>query len=324
MTRVYVTRCLPEDSARLLQKDGINVVMRSTDDAIPRQELLDNIPGCDALICMLTDKVDKDVLDAAGKHDTKLNHLTSPSLKVIATVSVGFDHIDLDECKKRNIVVSNTPRVSTDAVAELTVALLLATSRRLMECANAVKNGDWKSWGLLWMCGTELRGSTVGIFGLGRIGIAIATRLQCFGVKQFYYTDIVEVPQVEIEDLLKSCDFIIINCALTPETAGLFNEKAFAKMKNNCVLVNAARGGVINQKDLYQALVSGAIKGAGLDVTDPEPMAKDDPLLTLNNCVVLPHIGSNTMETRTEMASLAVNNVLAVLDGKPLLTPVPR
>lgn len=320
---VFVTRSdMPKEAIELLKKHQCSVEMWPEPRPVPREELLKGVAGKNALFCMLTEKINAELFDAAG-----------PNLKVIGTMSVGFDHIDLEECKKRGVLVGNTPDVLTDATAELTVALLLATSRRLMEATKEVTNGGWGqcAWGPLWMCGNSLTGSVVGIVGLGRIGYAVAERLHAFKVKQIVYTgnapktkasDELNARFVSFEELLKVSDFVIGCCALNPNTAGLFNKDAFKKMKSSAVFINTSRGGLVNQDDLYEALTTGQIKAAGLDVTTPEPLPVDHKLTKLSNCVLLPHIGSATIETRTAMATLTARNILAGLKGSPLPCPI--
>ncbi|KGL81467.1 Glyoxylate reductase/hydroxypyruvate reductase, partial [Tinamus guttatus] len=294
------------------------------DDPVPRSELLKKVPGIQGLYCLLSETIDSEVLDAAG-----------PTLRVVSTMSVGYDHISLEELKKRGIRLGYTPDVLTEAAAELTVALLLATSRRLLEAVDEAKSGGWGSWKPLWMCGYGLTGSTVGILGLGRIGKAVAMRLKPFGVKKFLYTNSAPRPEtaaaipaefVPLEELARHSDFIIVCCALTPGTKGICNSRMFSKMKDTAVFINTSRkaaqkekgGGVVNQDDLYQALASGHIAAAGLDVTVPEPLPTEHPLFKLKNCVILPHIASATWSTRNAMAVLAANNLLAGLRGDPM------
>ncbi|XP_004874634.1 glyoxylate reductase/hydroxypyruvate reductase isoform X4 [Heterocephalus glaber] len=301
-----------------------------SDEPIPSKELEQRVAGAYGLLCLLSDRVDKKILDAAGAN-----------LKVISTLSVGVDHLALDEIKKRGIRVGYTPDVLTDATAELAVSLLLTTCRRLPEAMAEVKNGGWTSWKPLWMCGYGLTQSTVGIMGLGRIGQAIARRLKPFGIQRFLYTGRQPKPQeaaefqaefVSASQLAAESDFIVVACSLTPETKGLCNRDFFQKMKKTAVFVNISRqpgggthtttaisrGDVVNQDDLYQALASGQIAAAGLDVTTPEPLPTEHPLLTLKNCVILPHIGSATYKTRNTMSLLAANNLLAGLRGEPM------
>lgn len=311
--KVFVTRRIPPEGMQILSSAGVcEASVWDSDEPVPRTELLKGVQGAAGILCLLSDKIDAEVLNAAG-----------PDLKVISTLSVGFDHLALSEVKKRGIRVGYTPDVLTDATAELTVALLLATARRLPEGVEEVKNGGWSTWKPLWLCGYGLSGSTVGIIGLGRIGMAIAQRLMPFGVKRLLYTGRSAKPHaaevngefVPMDTLLAESDFIVISCALTPETQGLCDKAFFSKMKNTAVLVNTSRGAVVNQEDLYEALKNGQIAAAGLDVTTPEPLPTDHPLLTLKNCVVLPHIGSATYSTRGIMSSLAARNLLAGLQG---------
>ncbi|KAG5286869.1 hypothetical protein AALO_G00019660 [Alosa alosa] len=317
LPRVYVTRSMPPDGLDILRKSGqVQFDMWDSDDPVPRAELLKKVKGVDALFCVLTEKIDAELLDAAG-----------PNLRVVSTMSVGYDHLSLDELKKRGIRVGYTPDVLTDAVAELTVALLLCTSRRLVEATHEAKTGGWGTWRTLWLCGYELANSTVGIMGLGRIGLAIAERLKPFKVKKFIYSDVSPRPElanqiqaeyVSMDELAKQSDFLAVCCALTPETQGICNKELFSKMKDTSIFINTSRGGVVNQEDLYEALSTGQIAAAGLDVTVPEPLPTSHPLFTLKNCVILPHIASASFTTRNAMSSLAANNLLAGLRGDPM------
>ncbi|KAL4221026.1 hypothetical protein ACF0H5_019289 [Mactra antiquata] len=309
--RIYVTRRVPQPGMDLLSEYEVKIW--DSDEAIPQEELLKNVPGIDALFCLLTDKIDAEVLDAAG-----------PNLKVVATMSVGYEHIDIAECRKRNIRVCNTPNVSTDSVAELTVSLLLLTTRRLLEGVAAVKNGEWGKWKPMWLCGTELTRRTVGILGLGRIGYGVARRLKPFGIKELLYHDVCQVCYaddvgakfVDFETMIKESDVICICCNLTPQTKEKFNKQIFKKMKNNAVLINTGRGGVIKHDDLYDALRNNDIFAAGLDVTDPEPLPAKHQLVSLPNCIILPHMGSNTWDSRNHMSETAAKNIISVFEGQ--------
>ncbi|XP_061883236.1 glyoxylate reductase/hydroxypyruvate reductase b [Entelurus aequoreus] len=319
LSRVYVTRQIPPDGLRILRESGqVEFDLWDSDDVpVPRKELLQKVKGVDALLCVLTEKIDAELLDAAG-----------PNLKVLSTMSVGFDHLTLDQLKKRGVRVGYTPDVLTDAVAELTVALLLATSRRLIEATHEAKTGGWGTWRTLWLCGHELAGSTVGILGLGRIGVAIAERLAPFKVEKFLYSDVAPRPDlaagiaaehVSFDELARRSDFLLVCCALTPETQMICNKELFSKMKSTSIFINTSRGGVVNQDHLYEALSTHQIAGAGLDVTVPEPLPTDHPLFTLKNCVILPHIASASYTTRNAMSSLAANNLLLGLRGEPMI-----
>lgn len=285
-----------------------------------RDVLLTQIKDQNAVYCTYRDCIDAEIIERAG-----------PQLKCICTASVGYDHIDVEECKKRGIRVGYTPDVATDATAELTLALLLATSRRLLEANKQVHNGGWNSWSFNWMCGQGLKGTCVGIFGFGRIGQEVAARVKPFKPKLLTYNSRTQRPKeatkigvnfVSFDELLSQSDFIIVCCSLTPETKEIFNIKTFAKMKSNAIFINTARGGVVNQNDLYKALKDGHIRAAGLDVTTPEPLPLDNPLLKLNNVVILPHIGSSIIETRKKVSNITVENILAGLAGTEMIAEV--
>jgi len=323
---VYITRNIPPDGLRLLREEAFELRQWSSDDPVPRQELLAQIREANALFCLLTDRVDEELLAHAN-----------PKLAVVSTMSVGYDHIDIPACRRRSIPVGYTPGVLTEATAELTLGLLLATSRRLVEAAAEVKSGGWGTWSPLWMCGPTLHGATVGIVGLGRIGVAVAQRLVPFGVSSILYHGRTEKPEeaasigagalsveyvADFESFLPRCDFVVVTCALTPETRHLFDARAFALMKKGAVFINTSRGGLVEQNDLYEVLKSGTIGAAGLDVTTPEPLPLHDPLLSLPNCVILPHIGSATNATRNAMSALAAKNIIQALKGLPLVHEV--
>lgn len=283
---------------------------------VPRDTLLQAVRGQDAIFCALTDRIDAAVLDAAG-----------PQLRCIATISVGYDHIDVAECRRRNIRIGYTPDILTDATAELTVALLLATSRRLIEANREVHSGGWKSWSPSWMCGRGLRGSVVGVVGFGRIGQEVVRRLLPFRPASVVIANRSEraaetkelgVRRVPLDELLAISDFVVLTVAATPETVNMIDAVALRRMRKDAILVNTARGSLVNQTDLYEALRSGVIRAAGLDVTTPEPLPLDSPLLALPNCVVLPHIGSADEATREEMARVTALNILQALREEPM------
>ncbi|XP_048580734.1 glyoxylate reductase/hydroxypyruvate reductase [Nematostella vectensis] len=317
--KVLVTRRVPDEAIQLLKDANCQLDYWESDEPIPRNELLNRVKGKHAIFCLLTEKIDAEVLDACG-----------PQLKVVATMSVGYDHVNTKEIEKRGLQLGFTPGVLTDATATLNVALLLAVSR-LQKQKSEKKPGGWGTWKPMWMTGATLKGSTVGVVGFGRIGIAVCERLAPFGVCKFLYNDIApredgisylmtnDKPfSIDKDTLYAESDFIIACTVLNEETKGMFNKQVFSKMKKNAIFVNASRGGVVNQEDLYEALKNGEIRGAGLDVTVPEPIPLDHPLLTLKNCVVLPHIGSAEDATRTEMATLTSRNILAGLKGDKL------
>ncbi|CAG9767365.1 unnamed protein product [Ceutorhynchus assimilis] len=314
---VYVTREINKEALDILNQ-SCTVSSWAGSGPVPRAELLKNIENKSGLFCLLSDKIDSEILNKAG-----------PNLKVIATMSVGYDHLDVQEIKKRGIKMAYTPDILTDATAELAVALLLATSRRLLESNEEARTGGWQAWSPFWMCGPGLKGSTVGIVGFGRIGQEIAKRLKPFGPKKIIYYNRSEKRQeaqeigatkVSFEELLAESDFISVSCSLTPETKEMFNEAAFKKMKKTAIFVNTSRGGVVDQDDLVRALESKTIWAAGLDVMTPEPLPLDHPLFKLKNCVILPHIGSACIETRNEMAVLTAKNIVQALEDEPMIT----
>ncbi|XP_018022867.1 glyoxylate reductase/hydroxypyruvate reductase [Hyalella azteca] len=311
--KVLVTRCdVPEPALKKL-RDLCEVDIFEGAYPIPRDQLKARVAGKDGLFCFLTDPITPEILDAAGS-----------SLRSISTMSVGYDHLDIEEMTKRGIKVGHTPFVSTDAVAELTVALLLATSRRLLQANAEITNGGWAQcvWGPVYMLGKGLTGSTVGIFGLGRIGQAVLKRLSGFSVAKFLYADFVEqkldssfppAEFVSFERLLQESDFVICMASLTDQTRAKFNKEVFTAMKNSAVFINASRGGLVDQDALVWALQTGQIWAAGLDVMNPEPLPADHVLNTLPNCTLLPHIGSSVESARFAMAELAADNLIGGL-----------
>ncbi|XP_045500308.1 glyoxylate reductase/hydroxypyruvate reductase-like [Colias croceus] len=313
--KVFVTRSdMPEGGINILRKQ-CDVRLWEDPLPIPRADLLKSISGVNGIYCSLTEKIDKELLDTAGE-----------GLKVVATISVGHDHIDVAECKKRGIRIGYTPDVLTDATAELTLALLLSTSRRLPEAQIEAKTGGWVSWAPTWMTGPGLAGATVGVVGFGRIGQAVAKRVKSFNTAQILYFNRSERPEakeigavkVTFDELLAKSDFVICCAALVPETKEIFNKSAFEKMKKTAIFVNSSRGGTVDQNALIEALQNGTIRAAGLDVTTPEPLPLDSPLFKLKNCVVLPHIGSASIEARNTMSELTANNIIAALNGKEM------
>ena len=311
---VVVTRQLPEAAiAPILEK--CNARYWDSEEPIDRNTLLEWVEGADGLYCLLTETIDDELLDAAG-----------PGLQVVATMSVGYDHVDASALGRRSILLGNTPGVLTATTAELALALLLATARRLPEGTQAVQDGTWPSWRPMWMTGRDIHGSTVGLVGLGRIGAAFARMLGGFDCR-IIYTGPREKPEaaqevgatfVAMDTLLQESDYVAVHCPLNDQTRSLFSVDAFRKMKSTAVLINTSRGGVVDQEALYEALVQGEIAAAGLDVTDPEPLPADHPLVSLDNCVILPHIGSATVATRTKMAVMTTENLLAGVEGRPL------
>ncbi|KAK9887831.1 hypothetical protein WA026_000143 [Henosepilachna vigintioctopunctata] len=311
--KVYVTRIVDDEAMDILKKH-CDVTAWSGTDPVPPAELEKNIAQVDGLFCVLTDKINKKLLGMAK------------NLKVISTMSVGYDHLDINEIKKRGIRVGYTPDILTDSTAELTIGLLLATSRRLIEANTAAKVGHWQTWSPFWMCGIGLKNATVGFFGFGRIGQEIARRLKTFKIKEILYTsrsakkeaEEIGASKVNFNDLLKHSDFLIVACSFNEDTKEIFNMNAFRNMKKNAVLINSSRGGVVKQDDLVKALEEKVIWGAGLDVTTPEPLPPNHVLFKLDNCVILPHIGSATTDCRKEMSALTANNIVAVLNNQQM------
>lgn len=316
--KVVVTRRVPAAGLARVRED-CDVRLWDSDEPIPRATLLEWVAGIDGLYCLLTERINDELLDAAG-----------PSLRVVSTMSVGYDHVDVPACLRRNVAVGNTPGVLTGTTADLTMALLLTTARRIPESIDAIRRGEWTTWKPEWMAGFDVFGSTVGIVGLGRIGAAVAKRLTGFDCRILYH-DIQPVPHiadplgatfVDMDTLLAESDFITLHTQLTDQTRNFFNAEAFRKMKKTAILINTSRGGVVDQEALYAALVNGDIAAAGLDVTLPEPLPPDHKLLQLPNCVVLPHIASASVATRSKMAVIAAENVIAGVYGRPLPCPV--
>ncbi len=316
--KVYITRKLPEGVVtKLSERFEVNMY-EDENSVVPRDILLKEVKDVDGLICLLTDKIDQELLEQAK------------NLKIIANIAVGYNNIDVNAAAQKGIVVTNTPGVLTEATADLTFALLMATARRLPEASSYLRRGEWGTWSLMQMTGQEIYGSTIGIIGLGRIAEALVKRAKGFNMRVIYYnrtrkTDKeaeLGIEYCELNSLLQQSDFVSILIPYSPEVHHLIGEKELLLMKKDAILINTARGGLVDEVALYEALAKGQIWGAGLDVFEEEPVPSDHPLLTLPNVVTLPHIGSSTVKTRMKMASLAVDNIVNVLEGKSPLTPV--
>jgi glyoxylate reductase len=317
--RVFVTRIIPSA--------GLDIVATAADADIwpdelppPREVLLDRVRGVDGLLSLLTDRVDDGLLDAAG-----------PQLRVVSNFAVGYDNIDVPACLRRGVAVGNTPGVLTETTADLAFALLMAVARRLPEARDHVLGGRWRTWGPMLLLGKDLHGATLGLVGFGRIGREMARRATGFGMRTLYHDVVRAEPEVEgeldatqvpFETLLAESDFVSLHTVLSAETRHLIDAAALARMRRGAILINTSRGPVVDQVALAGALRSGHLFGAGLDVTDPEPMPADDPLLALPNCLVVPHIASASERTRDRMAEKAARNLLAGLRGEPLPDPV--
>ena len=313
--------------ARKIPDDGIDPVVAACDARVweddlppPRAALLDAIRGCDGVLTLLTDKVDDEFLDAAG-----------PQLKVVSNYAVGFDNVDVPACTARGVAVGNTPGVLTETTADLAWALLMAAARRLPEGDRYVRAGKWKTWGPLLLLGPDVHGTTIGIVGFGRIGQAVARRARGFGMTILYQDVHRASPEVEaefgatylpLEQLLPRADYVTLHVNLTHDTHKLIDAEKLSWMKSSAVLVNTSRGPVVDGAALADALRSGSIFAAALDVTDPEPIPADDPLVGLDNCLIVPHIASASRATRAKMAEMAAANLLAGVRGERIPTPV--
>jgi glyoxylate reductase len=312
MPAIFVTRRLPASVISRLEEVG-EVDLFSGDGAISPDELRARVGGRDALVCMLTEQVDRTVIDRADQ------------LKIIANVAVGYNNIDVAYARSRGIEVTNTPDVLTEAVADFTWALMLAVTRRLAEGDRLVRRGAWKGWGFDFMLGSELKGKQLGLVGLGRIARSVAAKAPAFGMSVVYTTrretELAGARSLSLDQLLNTSDIVSVHVPLTAETRHLLDRRAFTRMKRSAHLINTSRGPVVDEEALAWALQQRLIAGAALDVYEHEPAVHPD-LLLLENVLLVPHLASGTTETRTAMADLAVENVIRVLSGRPPLTPV--
>lgn len=308
---VLATAVLPDSIAEIVSPARLRTFERAAD----RPAFLEAVRGAHALMTMVTDRVDDGLLDAAGSQ-----------LRIVANVAVGYDNIDLDAARRRGIVVTNTPDVLTGAVAEFTWGMILAITRRLGESERLVRRGGWHGWGFDFLTGTELAGKQLGIIGAGRIGRDVARRATAFDMRVVFGgrnpgTEVDGWPVVSVDDAIASSDIVSLHVPLRPDTRHLIDARAIGLMKPSAFLINTARGPVVDEAALAEALAARRIAGAALDVFEREPVIHPT-LLTLENVVLLPHLGSATVETRTTMAKLAARNVAAVLGGQPPLTPL--
>ena len=308
-----VTRRLPSAVLDKLRNVG-TLDVHTGDAAITVGELRARVADKQALVCLITDTVDRSVIDAA------------PALKIIANIAAGYDNIDLPSARSRGIVVTNTPDVLTSAVADFTWAMILAVTRRIPEGDRLVRSGRWGGWAFDQLLGIELRGKQLGLVGAGRIARTVAARASAFGMRVAYtsraQTDFPDAEPMSLDRLLVSSDVVSLHVPLTPDTRHLLDRKALARMKRSAYLINTARGPVVDEEALAWAMQNHLLAGAALDVYENEPAVHPD-LLALDNVLLVPHLGSATRETRTAMADLAAENVLAVLAGRPPITPVP-
>lgn len=316
-TKIYVTRQIPEAALALLRPCG-ELKVWARDEPVPREILLQEIQDTEALLCMVTERIDQDFL------------AYTPGLKIVANMAVGYDNVDVPALTRRGIIFTNTPGVLTETTADLAFALVLGVARRLGEGERRVRSGQWPSWSPFVFLGTDVHHATLGIVGLGRIGSEVAKRARGFDMRILYTNrgrnaeaeERFGCARVDLPTLLRESDFVVILVPLSSETRHLFSTPQFELMKRSAFLINAARGPIVDQRALYEALRNGVIAGAGLDVTDPEPIPHDDPLLTLENCLIVPHVGSASIATRTRMATLAAENIAAFLAGRRPPTPV--
>lgn len=314
--KVYVTRKIPEPGPSIL-KEHFQLNMNRGVDVLERKNLIENVRGVDALMCMLGDKIDSDVMDAAG-----------PNLKAISCYSVGYDHVDIYEAKKRKIIVTNTPNVLANATADLTFSLILTAARNIVNADRHVRNGNWKfGWTPNLFLGYDVHGRTLGIIGLGEIGTLVARRARGFDMQVIYYSKIrkrkieseLDITYVTLEELLQRSDFVSIHISLNKDSFHMIDESRIKLMKKTAFIINTSRGKVINEHDLIRALRKKLIAGAGLDVYENEPISKSNALTQLPQTVLLPHIGSATFITRSKMAEVAANNIVNFFKGNGIV-----
>jgi lactate dehydrogenase-like 2-hydroxyacid dehydrogenase len=317
--RVFVTRVIPSV--------GLDIVASAAEMEVwpgelppPREMLLEKVRGVDGLITLLTDRVDDELLDAAG-----------PQLRVVSNFAVGYDNIDVAACLRRGVKVGNTPGVLTETTADLAFALLMAAARRLPEARDFVREDRWRTWGPMLLLGKDVHGATLGLIGFGRIGREMARRALGFGMRILYHDLVRAEAGIEaelnatwapLETVLAEADFVSLHTVLRPETRHMIDAAALARMKRGAILINTSRGPIVDQEALADALRSGHLFAAGLDVTDPEPLRADHPLVAVPNCLIVPHIASASERTRDRMAEKTARNLVAGLRGEPLPDPV--
>ena len=312
MAKVVVTGKIPAVALERLRAEH-TVDAWEDESPIARDELLKRVAGADAIVSLLTEKIDAELLDAAGKQ-----------LRSVSNVAVGYNNIDVPACRERNVLVTNTPGVLTDATADIAMALILMSTRRLAEGERVIRAQQPWQWGMFYMLGSSIQGSQLGIVGMGQIGAAVARRARAFGMTIAYTkrspldaetAKELNATHMELDELLATSDVVSLHCPYSPETHHLMNASTIGKMKKSAYLINTARGPVVDEEALATALQQGKIAGAGLDVFEKEPTVHQ-ALIGLDNAVLIPHLGSATVETRTAMANLAVTNALAVLSGE--------
>lgn len=318
MAKIVVTGKIPEVALEKLKKSH-EVVSWGEETPISRDEMLKRVRGANVIVSLLTEKIDEEVLTSAGN-----------DLKAVCNVAVGYNNIDVAACKNKNVLVTNTPGVLTDATADIAMALILMTTRRLGEGERVIRNQEPWAWGMFYMLGSSIQNQTLGIVGMGQIGIATALRAKSFGMKIIYtrrnrldekIEKELSAQYVSLDDLLQQSDIVSLHCPYSTETHHLISDAQLSKMKKTSYLINTARGPIVNEEALANALINKTIAGAGLDVYEYEPKV-NEKLLKLDNVVLLPHLGSATVETRTAMATTAANNALEILSGNKPLNPV--
>jgi glyoxylate reductase len=318
VAKIVVTGKIPEVALEKLKKSH-EVISWGEETPISRDELLKRVSGANVIVSLLTEKIDEEVLTSAGN-----------DLKAVCNVAVGYNNIDVAACKNKNVLVTNTPGVLTDATADIAMALILMTTRRLSEGERVIRNQDPWAWGMFYMLGSSIQNQTLGIVGMGQIGIATALRAKSFGMKIIYtrrnrldekIEKELSAQYVSLDELLQQSDIVSLHCPYSTETHHLISDAQLSKMKKTSYLINTARGPIVNEEALANALINKTIAGAGLDVYENEPRV-NEKLLKLDNVVLLPHLGSATVETRTAMATTAANNAIEILSGNKPLNPV--
>lgn len=315
---IYITRKIPDEIIKPYVEQFDFKMWEKADEPVPRDILLKEAERADGLLCMLSENIDKELLNVANQ------------LKIVANLAVGYDNIEVEEAKERGITVTNTPDVLTETTADLTFALLMATARRIVEADTYIQKDLWKNWAPYLLAGSDIHHKTIGIVGMGRIGEAVARRAKGFGMSILYHNrsrnDEAEkefqATYADLNELLTASDFVISLVPLTKDTSQMFDRTAFDKMKSSAIFINASRGATVDEDALYEALQTKQIKAAGLDVFTEEPIRANHPLVQLDNTVCLPHIGSATEQTRTEMLNLCLDNIAAVFRGEAPKTPL--
>jgi glyoxylate reductase len=316
--KAYITRRIPQAALDIVAAACDYTIWDSEEQPVPRDVLFREAADADGVLTILSERIDQEFLDAA------------PRCRVVANMAVGYDNVDLPALTRRGVLLTNTPGVLTETTADLTWTLMMAAARRIVEGQKLIEAGRWASWSPMFMVGQDIYGATLGIVGAGRIGAALARRAAGFNMRLLYHNRR-PAPELEqqtgaeyraLDDLLREADYIVVLLPLSNETRGMFGAREFALMKPTAVFVNAARGPIVNELDLAEALKQGRPWAAGLDVFEKEPIGPDHPLLRLPNLVAVPHIGSATVATRTRMATTAATNLVAALTGQPVPNPV--